>query len=322
MILLSARAGEEAAIEGLWRGPTTTCPSRSPAASCWRASAPTWTCRACAVEAAAELRAEQSRLEQTLQQMPAGVMLAEAPSRRIVLANRQAAEILGHGILPYEDGGDYDGYELYTLAAASASSATRVRWRAPCSSGRSSRTRTCSTIRGDGRTIIVRISAAPIRDEAGDVVGGVLVFQDVSERVRSERLLAAQRDILALIANGVSLERVLDAIVRCVEDAVRVAGQERDHAALRRRPSPGARRGAEPAAGVSARPPRNWRSGPTPPARPRSPVETVIVSDTLTAPAVERLSRAGAASMGMRVCWSTPLRADDGELVGHPGRLL
>ena len=70
---------------------------------------------------------------------------------------------------------------------------------------------------GAGSLITVRISAGPIRDEDGEIVAGVLVFQDVSERVRSERLLTAQRDIMALIAKGEPLPETLDAIVRTVE---------------------------------------------------------------------------------------------------------
>ena len=171
-------------------------------------------------EAAAELRAEQWRLEQTVQQMPAGVMLAEAPSRRIVISNRQAAEILGHGILPNEVG-DYDGYQLYTLQRERLKRDEGPLARAMLT-GEVVEDQDMLYIRGDGRTIVVRISAAPVRDEQGEVVGGVLVFQDVSERVRTERLLAAQRDVLALIANGVSLQRVLESIVHDHGGPVRV----------------------------------------------------------------------------------------------------
>ena len=208
-------------------------------------------------------------LEQTVQQMPAGVMLAEAPSRRIVIANRQAAEILGHGTVPHEVA-DYDGYELYTLAAR-ASQARRGPAGARDAHRRDRRGPGHALHPGDGRTIVVRISAAPVRDEQGEVVGGVLVFQDVSERVRTERLLAAQRDVLALIANGVSL----------------AAGAGVDRATAWR-PCPSPAKSAimllAPTGTISctappracrrptARPPRDWRSGPTRPGRRRSPV--------------------------------------------------
>jgi sigma-B regulation protein RsbU (phosphoserine phosphatase) len=149
------------------------------------------------------------------------------------------------------------------------------------------------------------------------VIGGVLVFQDVSERVRTERLLAGQRDILALIANGVSLHRTLDAIVRCVEDLsetpakssimlLSADGYHLEHGAS---PSlPDAYR--EAAEGVEI--------GPDSPGAAAFRGETVIVADTQTAPGWAPY-REKARELGIRVVWSTPLRADDGELVGTLG---
>jgi PAS domain S-box-containing protein len=315
IILLSARAGEEAAIRGLVAGADDYLPkpfSGRELLARVRAHLDQANLRR---EAAAELRAEQWRLEQTVQQMPAGVMLAEAPSRRIVLSNRQAAEILGHGIVPH-DGGDYDGYQLYTLK--------RERLRrdeGPLAqamlSGEIVEDQDMLYIRGDGRTIVVRISAAPVRDEAGEVVGGVLVFQDVSERVRTERLLAAQRDILALIANGVSLRRVLESIVHTMEDlsespaksAIMLLSGDGHHLVHGASPSlpPAYRKAAE-----------GLEIGPDTPGSAAFTGETVMISDTGTAPGWEPY-RDLAEELGIHAVWSTPLRADDGELVGTFG---
>ena len=267
-------------------------------------------------QTSAELAAERLRLEQTIQQLPAGVMLAEAPSRRIVLSNRQAAEILGHGILGHQASGDYDGYQLYSLDRERLKRDEGPLARAMLS-GEVVEDQDMLYVRGDGRTIVVRISAAPVRDESGVVIGGVLVFQDVSERVRTERLLAGQRDILALIANGVSLHRTLDAIVRCVEDLsetpakssimlLSADGYHLEHGAS---PSlPDAYR--EAAEGVEI--------GPDSPGAAAFRGETVIVADTQTAPGWAPY-REKARELGIRVVWSTPLRADDGELVGTLG---
>ena len=38
----------------------------------------------------------------------------------------------------------------------------------------------------DGRDILIDDSAAPIRDESGELVGVVLVFRDITERRRTE----------------------------------------------------------------------------------------------------------------------------------------
>ncbi|MGZ4311459.1 MAG: SpoIIE family protein phosphatase [Solirubrobacteraceae bacterium] len=316
VILLSARAGEEAAIEGLEAGADDYLPkpfSGRELLARVRAHLDLSTLRR---EAAAELAAERRRLEQTIQQMPAGVMLAEAPSRRIVFANQQAADILGHGIRAHEAAGDYDGYQLYTLQRERLK-----RDEGPLAlamlNGEVIEDQDMLYVRGDGRTIVVRISAAPVRDEDGEVVGGVLVFQDVSERMRSQRLLAAQRDILALIANGVSLGRTLDAIVRCVEELSEYPAKSSimllsgDGRHLVHGASPSLPAGYREAA-------EGLEIGPDSPGAAAFKGETVVVTDTQTAPGWEP-HRERALELGIRVVWSTPLRADDGELVGTLG---
>ncbi len=145
----------------------------------------------------------------------------------------------------------------------------------------------------------------------------MLVFQDVSERVRTERLLSAQRDILALIANGVSLQRVLDSIVHCVEElsespaksAIMLLSADGHH--LEHGASPGL-----PAAYREAA--EGLEIGPDSPGSAAFTGETVMVTDTRTAPGWEPYA-ALAEELGIRVVWSTPLRADDGEMVGTLG---
>jgi signal transduction histidine kinase/DNA-binding response OmpR family regulator/serine phosphatase RsbU (regulator of sigma subunit) len=315
VILLSARAGEEAAIEGLEAGADDYLPkpfSGREMLARVRAHLDLSTLRR---EAAAQLAAERHRLEQTIQQLPAGVMLAEAPSRRIVLSNQQAAEILGHGILPHQTG-EYDDYALYTLQRKRLKRDEGPLARAMLT-GEVIEDQDMLYVRGDGRTIVLRISAAPVRDEEDEVVGGVLVFQDVSARVRSERLLAGQRDILALIANGVSLDRTLDAIVRCVEELCEHPA--RSSIMLLSADGRRLQHGASPSL------PRAYRDaadglevGPTSPGAAAVTGESVIVADTQTAPGWEPY-RELARELGMRVVWSTPLRADDGQLVGTLG---
>ena len=82
----------------------------------------------------------------------------------------------------------------------------------------------------DGTERPIDDSAAPIRDEAGDPVGAVLVFRDVTERKRAEqaqaergRLAALRADVAMALAGGDSLGDVLqrsaDAIVRHLDAA-------------------------------------------------------------------------------------------------------
>ncbi len=57
----------------------------------------------------------------------------------------------------------------------------------------------------DGAEIFIDDSAAPIRDESGSIIGGVLIFRDISERRRAESALAQSR--LALERSNEELEQ-------------------------------------------------------------------------------------------------------------------
>ncbi|HEX4010412.1 MAG TPA: SpoIIE family protein phosphatase [Solirubrobacteraceae bacterium] len=315
VILLSARAGEEAAIEGLEAGADDYLPkpfSGRELLARVRAHLDLSTVRR---QAAADLRAEQRRLEQTLEQLPAGVMLAQAPSRAIVFSNQQASDILGHGILPHEAGGEYDGYQLHTLDRRRLRRDEGPLARAMVG-GEVVEDQDMLYVTGSGRTIVVRISAAPIRNEAGEVVAGVLVFQDVSERVRSGRLLTAQRDILQLVASGASLEHTLEAIVLCVEDLAEYTawgsvlllsadGRRLLHGAAPSMPDAynQAVDGLEIGPAVGSCGTAAFRG------------ETVVVSDTSSDPLWADY-RDLAAEHRLAAGWATPIHADDGELVG------
>jgi PAS domain S-box-containing protein len=136
-------------------------------------------------EAEAALRGNEARLRAILGTVPVGVVIAEGPSGRIVEGNKQAERIFGHPVLPSPDVESYrewvsrhpDGrrvaaseYPLARVVRGEAEQAElEVLYR-----------------RGDGREAWVRLLAAPIRDEAGRVAGGVVACLDVDREKRAE----------------------------------------------------------------------------------------------------------------------------------------
>src|SRR5262249_61094546 len=56
-----------------------------------------------------ELKTERARLNAIVEHIPAGVLLAEAPSGRIVMGNSQAERILGHPPILWADAETYRG---------------------------------------------------------------------------------------------------------------------------------------------------------------------------------------------------------------------
>jgi two-component system CheB/CheR fusion protein len=135
-----------------------------------------------------QLRTARERLEAVLRQMPAGVVITEAPSGRIVLANDQARQIwrrlladssheLGTGVheLRAKDGQAYLSHE-WPLARSLAG-------------GEVVKNEEIQFPRDGGDWSTVLVNSSPIRDPHGAVVAAVAVLYDITARKRAEEAL-------------------------------------------------------------------------------------------------------------------------------------
>ncbi|MEO8022476.1 PAS domain S-box protein [Polaromonas sp.] len=64
---------------------------------------------------------------------------------------------------------------------------------------------------------VLRNNVRPLHDETGKLVGGLVVFTDITERKFTEDFVRDQEQVLELIAYGVPLAQALEAIVRLIE---------------------------------------------------------------------------------------------------------
>lgn len=67
------------------------------------------------------------------------------------------------------------------------------------------------------RDHVLRNNVRPLHDEAGQLVGGLVVFTDITERKLTEEFLRDQEQVLELIAYGIPLPQSLQAIVELME---------------------------------------------------------------------------------------------------------
>ncbi|MBV9566722.1 MAG: PAS domain S-box protein [Hyphomicrobiales bacterium] len=136
----------------------------------------------------AEVENERARLAAILRDLPAGILIAEAPSGKISLVNDAAAGQLGewaHAIHPLSDTQAYQvkAADDRTLAPSELPLARALR-------GESFTGEEFEVTRPDGLRKFFNVSASPIRDTAGAITAGMVAFVDVGARREAEALLA------------------------------------------------------------------------------------------------------------------------------------
>ena len=144
---------------------------------------------------AAALHAERGMVRTVMEQLPVGVAIAEARSGRLLVLNDAITRIwrarrpktksvaeYSHEWVGYTLDGRRIASDEWPIARAALHGETVTGWR-------------CRIVREDGEPGLIEISAAPTRDENGEITMAVAVVTDVTERVQAEeereRLLAA-----------------------------------------------------------------------------------------------------------------------------------
>ncbi|HEU4793081.1 MAG TPA: GAF domain-containing protein, partial [Nitrolancea sp.] len=161
----------------------------------------------------AELVAERARLEAVLQQMPAGVLIAEVPDGRIILGNHQVEEILRHPICFSKTIADYHEWNGFHLDGRPVQPEewplARAILRGEIVSGEE-----IECVRGDGSHCVISLNAAPIRNQDEETVAGVVTIADVTERKEAEARLRFLADAGTVLSGSFDYEAALQRLLQ------------------------------------------------------------------------------------------------------------
>jgi PAS domain S-box-containing protein len=132
-----------------------------------------------------EIEVMRDRLRQILEQMPIGVVIAEAPSGRPIFHNREAESLWRHPLLPSDD---YHGLAQYGGLREDGSPYRAEEYPLARSliSGEVIKGEEMKYRRGDETETFFSVDSAPISDSGGRRVLAMTTFIDIAERKRAE----------------------------------------------------------------------------------------------------------------------------------------
>ena len=170
--------------------------------------------------------------------------------------------------------------------------------------------------RPDGTRVWGAPSATPLRNSAGDIVGGINMVVDITERKRAESLVRSQKEALEMIVQGRPLLDVLahfcrmiehesqDGVIACIH-VLNDGGTQFQHTAAPSLPESYARavNGMRVSAATGAC------------GRAVSTRQTVVIPDIAADPQGSAF-RDFAPPFGLRACWSAPIFSAEQEVLG------
>jgi PAS domain S-box-containing protein len=131
-------------------------------------------------EAAEALSASEARLKAVLENVPVGIIITEAPSGRVVTGNPHAERIFRH---PIYETPDFDAYGRWRLRHPDGRPAEPHEYPVARAllTGKTTPPEEYRYERGDGTMTWVRLAAAPIHNDRGQVVASVVAVVDIEQ---------------------------------------------------------------------------------------------------------------------------------------------
>jgi signal transduction histidine kinase len=162
-------------------------------------------------EAQAPPREHVSLLEAALRKLPLGVVVAQAPSGRVIATSSRADDLVRRGDRHPQSLGDYDSLEGFRPDGSRLGQGEWPLVRS-LTTGEVVIGEVIELVLDDGTHGVYEIASTPIRNDADEIVGAVATFEDAEDRERRSR---AEREFVTNAAH--ELRTPLTVIASAVE---------------------------------------------------------------------------------------------------------
>lgn len=158
-----------------------------------------------------ELVEKERFLEAVLQQMPIGVIVAEAPSGKLYLSNRKVAELLRH---PFYSSAAIEQYVQYKGFHPDGRQYMPEEWPLARSvkAGEVVEGEEVDYLRGDGSHCWLEVHSGPIRNDQGQLTGAIVSFFDITKRKQALKRIEKLNSFL------ISIRKINEALVRSKDE--------------------------------------------------------------------------------------------------------
>ena len=137
-----------------------------------------------------EVESKQKLLETVLEQMPGGLIVAEAPSGRFLMKNEQMRQILSDDVLSVERIEEYDQFEYRGFHPnGQAYALEEIPLVRSLKSGEVVHSEEMNIVWDDGRYKTVLVDSSPIHNTQGEITAAVVTFYEITERKQVEEAL-------------------------------------------------------------------------------------------------------------------------------------
>ncbi len=161
----------------------------------------------------AELTEHHSLLSAVVDQLPTGVIIAEAPSGRILLSNAQFDQLWGE---PLRRAGDFSEYRVFRGYHPDGTPYRPEDWPLARAilAGETTVARLIEIDPPTGVKKTIESSAAPVRDASGRITAGISVIVDVTDRTRRQREQQFLGEASAILSSSLGFDETLTRVAQ------------------------------------------------------------------------------------------------------------